>query len=222
MYLLSFWPPDSETLGKYVTSRNQSAKNRTCIFHAFLSGTWMLQRLKGMMDVHGITAAMLEVYFMEFVLNLWCNKHPIPFSLARQLFTPEKAFSCTIYWMYCQNHGICKRRTQFHSVTYSVTLTKLLTFWVSLLYKMGSATTWFSRGCFESNISTHKILYKAWYEPYSLISKHKWLSKRFSARWSRFHQCHQRASTEIHNLGSLFTTWESQNTSIFKEMHEML
>ena len=123
MYLLSFWPPDSETLGKYVTSRNQSAKNRTCIFHAFLSGTWMLQRLKGMMDVHGITAAMLEVYFMEFVLSLWCNKHPIPFSLARQLFTPEKAFSCTIYWMYCQNRGICKRRTQFHSVTYSVTLT---------------------------------------------------------------------------------------------------
>ena len=127
-----------------------------------------------------------------------------------------------IYWMYCQNHGIWKRRTQFHTVTYFVTLTKLLAFWVSLLYKMGSATTWFSRGCFESNISTDKVLYKAWYEPYSLISIHKWLSKRFSARWSRFHQSHQRASTEIHNLGSLFTTWESQDTSIFKEMHEML
>lgn len=124
--------------------------------------------------------------------------------------------------MYCQNHGIWKRRTQFHSVTYFVTLTKLLAFWVSLLYKMGSATTWFSRGCFESNISTDKVLYKAWYEPYTLISIHKWLSKSFSARWSRFHQSHQRASTETHNLGSLFTTWQSQDTSIFKEMHEML
>ena len=51
-----------------------------------------------MMYVHGILAVMLEIHFMEFVLNLWCNKYPIPLSLAQQLFTPEMAFLGTIYW----------------------------------------------------------------------------------------------------------------------------
>lgn len=68
----------------------------------------MLQRLKGMRDVHGITAVMLEVHFMEFVLNLWCNKHPIPFSLAQQLFTPEEAFSCTEFTEFTFTECIAK------------------------------------------------------------------------------------------------------------------
>ena len=59
-------------------------------------------------DVHGITAVMLEVHFMEFVLNLWCNKHPIPFSLAQQLFTPEEAFSCTEFTEFTFTECIAK------------------------------------------------------------------------------------------------------------------
>lgn len=90
----------------------------------------MSQRLKGMMYVHGIIAVMLEIHFLEFVLNLWCNKYPIPLSLG----TATVHTGNGILRHYLLGSGKGGLSFKSHSVTYFVTLTKPLAFFI---YKMG-------------------------------------------------------------------------------------